>query len=156
MSNLAPAVWLQLTTLINSTWPEINSQIHRVSKINRENWLNLLNGSSLTPPYVVAGFLRKRKADWGMQNRSYWWDLEIYYIASTGGTTNIEADVEAKLSTFRDDLLVSASTTGFQVPEDPEIDTSDINPANLALYEIQAGLFAGQLTASLLVGETYA
>lgn len=152
MSNFDTLVWAQVTTVINAQWSDINGQIYRATQINRRNWLELLEGGEITPPYCVFDIRNRKLVDWGMQNKAFLYPAEIYYITDAV-STNIVADVTAKMVLIRDALYTPSANV--QMLEDPIISVDDTNPANLTFFDLQSGLFAGQLYAQLLVGETY-
>jgi len=108
------------------------------------------------PPYVLVQVgTRVPDITHGLTNVAYRYLVWIYYIASTSDTTDVAAAVDARLHTLRDRLHYR-DYDGFQVVDEPMLDSSDENPANTVFFERNVHLFAGLLQVGLIIGETAA
>jgi hypothetical protein len=87
---------------------------------------------------------------------------EVTFVGDVGGTfspgmdviSDITKDIEQKIEKIRNILKPGFTFTNFQVVDDPEMDISDMNPANEFFEKDNYNILAGSLFLRCLVGET--
>lgn len=164
MADFDTGFWDSLFTALKSAWSDDltgNSVILRVSQANHLNWNNVADKLSqfrdFEPPYVLVQIGTRVPEEWGLTNVTYRYPVWVYFITNAAtdltGAKVIEHAVSLKLGMLRDHLIRGAFA-GFQLIEEPSIDTSWDNPANEVFNHQQSGFYAGLLMANLLTGET--
>jgi len=161
MSDFSKPVLTQIEALINSTWTDVDFSF-RVSVGSWYNWRDRIGEGDLTPPFAVVSVLSEvPTADWGPTNKTYNLGIALYYVRSTdltageeaGGATKVEDLIYPKIAAMRDALI--ANRTAFQLIDDPVTSVGLDNPANEYLATNSDPFWAGELTFTVLAGESY-
>jgi hypothetical protein len=158
LSGLEDAAYAALVGLVGSVWTGI-ADVVREEQVGRTNWENLLAEGALTPPFVVIRVGPCQPEGWGLDNQAFRLAVTVTLIVSiadinaalTGGGSDVTAYLLQQLGLLRSAVI--AYTGAFQLAgEHPSLDASTRTETNRILLNLLAGLQAGELTASLLVG----
>lgn len=151
MANFDPAFFTALVTLIKSNMDE--TAVVRSMAGDREQLEQQLRAATKTLPLVFVHVgVREEAPEWGMQNQTYYYPVQIFYIMSTTGQTALSATLESKMTTLRD-ALIAYSSGAFQVIEYPELLIESSSALNEVLFGLQNGMVSAELRVRLLVGE---
>ena len=160
MSGLEDAAYSALGGLIESSWSGVTAVV-REEQVGRTNWENLLANGSLTPPFVVVRLGPSRPEGWGIDNLVFRFAVTVTLVVSItdtnaalgGGGTDVTAYLLQELGTLRT-AVIGYTGGAFQLAgEHPAIDCSTRSEANQVLLNLLAGLQAGEMSGSLLVGQ---
>lgn len=166
MADFSKPALAAVEALVFAQWAEIGAQF-RVNQAAWYNWRDRVAQGDLTPPFAVVSVFSEAPTDqWGPANKTYNLSMAVYYVRSTdltageiaGGAAKVEDLIYPKCSTFRDALIAYATTPSgplFQLVDDPAISLGVDNPANDYLVVNADKFWAGEVSFTILCGETY-
>jgi hypothetical protein len=153
MSNLDPAFWTAIRTLLVATYPEVAAN-YSVSQFNRVNWSNLLDFGGASQPYVLFELGDYKDDPEGpMDATCYRYPLTMYYVFANANEDDCQAFAAEKGNLWRDALIRYNGTAFQQIPPWPTVNVNWDNPANANFYDANVPLFAAMVHAELIVGE---
>lgn len=153
--------------VVEATWSDV-SDIYRPSAGTWINWLKAIEDGTLSLPFAVIAPLQSRPtSEFGVDVKAYYAGFAAWYVRASGTATaeqgagdhHVQQILEEKAVLLRDALLAysdsNPSAPAFQIVEEPSIDCSQLNPANIVFHEKPYEYWSAMVTATLLYGETY-
>ena len=145
--------------IIDSVW-SVNT-IFNAETAERINWRDLIakveaGGTGLTPPYCVCVWGAQTSVVDTVTADAYNMPVSILYVTSTNssGTKKnsrvLLTEIEDNLRAFVDAL--KADTSGAFNVWEFSTDAADSNPANQVFLDSDIAMYAGIVTANLLIG----
>lgn len=164
-----------LKALISSAWPEIVNgkgsvagSIQWESKLNRENWENLVNDGKLTPPYVIIEYSMTPADDEGpndcMMHRAM---ASVWYVTDENDSNawinagdhsqgkDIASYLSDKARTFIEAVWHYTGTAFDLLGKAPSWDVGSSNAANKVFYDLLSKKQAVEIRLPLLLGEYF-